>query len=506
MIELCSRFPSIGLRLPFSREVSLLGFEPGRYAAMALLSGFGAVALSFLFFGGAAALVAAGSCACFFCALPALEKGHKAREIESELPLFLRSLGMLLDFGLPLERSLEVAAEGRGALGAEVRLWLKEMGDGLGFRRALSVMATQYSSVGLKRALSSLILSLESGGRGSEIRKIGDDLLALEQHRMREYAAKSAVFGLVLIVVSAILPTFYLIYAVSGMAEAEEGGIRIAMLVLFPMLSMLAIMISRSMMPRITFPGSGFSVLPLIPGALAVSGYALMPSLKAPFFALGAALGAYIIWKNFGQERRNEEIEGNLPDALLLAGAMPDSAGPGTLFSMIEGGDFGALSEEAAKSRKQLQSNVPLGAVLDDLWRRNRSGMLQRGCTMLRQMMDSGSLRRIGVLADDMIRHAQLRRERAAAFATQKYTLLAGAALIPLIMKMALGLLALSAEAGAGGASAGTAASLVPPYIVIYSSIASAAIGDYEGKKSSAVIYLVLMASLGLALFHFISF
>jgi hypothetical protein len=47
---------------------------------------------------------------------------------------------------------------------------------------------------------------------------------------------------------------------------------------------------------------------------------------------------------------------------------------------------------------------------------------------------------------------------------------------------------------------------VIPAYLLLYSLVSSAAIGDYEGKKSSSVVYMVLMAGLSLATFHFIKF
>ena len=504
MIELCSYFPPLKIRMQW-KTVAFLGHEPQRYACMALVLTLG-VSAGLLFFSPLAALIALVFLGIFFTVLPSLKKTERARDIEAELPLFLRSLGMLLEFGVPLERSLEIAAGERGVLCREIGIWIGEMRSGMGLRKALSLMALQYESMALKRAVSSLLISLESGSRGAEIRKIGDDLLIMEQHRMKEYSSKSAIFGLILIVVSAIMPTFFLIYSVSGLGEADQGQASLAMLVVFPMLSLLVIMLSRSMMPKLVFSGPGFDLLPLAPGAFIIAGYAVFPAFKIPFASAGIICGAYILFKTFARERRAEEIERSIPDALLSAGGMPGSTHPEKLFDVIAEGGFGALSEEAAKSRSQLRSSVSLSMVLDDLWRRNRSVMLERSCAMLRQMMDSGSLGRIGILAEDMIRHLQLRRERAASFSMQKYTLLAGALIIPLIMKMTLGLLEEMGGIAGPGADLGPVSALIPPYLLIYSVIASAAIGDYEGRRSSAIVYLAAMSGTGLLAFHFINF
>jgi hypothetical protein len=176
---------------------------------------------------------------------------------------------------------------------------------------------------------------------------------------------------------------------------------------------------------------------------------------------------------------------------------------------VIEDGGFGALSEEAGKSRRQLEMNVKTAAVLDDLAARNPSEMLGRACHMMKQMMDTNSLDRVNSLAEDMIRSFQAKRERSQLFALQKYTLVFGAVLIPLILKMTLNLLQSMSgllEDATISEAAAAAGSVVPPYLVIYAIVASMAIADAEGKGSAVAIYSVGLSVLGLFAFHFISF
>jgi hypothetical protein len=151
--------------------------------------------------------------------------------------------------------------------------------------------------------------------------------------------------------------------------------------------------------------------------------------------------------------------------------------------------------------------NLRSGAVLDDLWRRNGSRMLRKACVMMEQMLSTSSIDRMGMLAEDMIRHFQMRRERGQLFAMQKYTLLLGSVLVPLIMNSALGLLEsmgeLMEDASVAEASA-FASSIVPPYLILYAIIASSAIADAEGKCSSAALYFMVLAGAGLLTFSFI--
>jgi hypothetical protein len=125
---------------------------------------------------------------------------------------------------------------------------------------------------------------------------------------------------------------------------------------------------------------------------------------------------------------------------------------------------------------------------------------------MIRQMINTNSLDNLNMLAEDIIRSFQIKRERSQIFALQKYTLVFGAFLTALILKMTLHLFQ-----DMGGLVEGSkdmissAMSVVPPYLVIYSTVSAAAIADAEGKKSSLAIYFLVLAALGLGAFHFIT-
>jgi len=535
MIETLARiagfFPSIEMKGRHVKDIRMLrlGVEPARYTGMALaLSGAMAlfvliVVLAVLKLGMVPA-IGAGAVSfvivfAFLLSLPGMELRKRASELESAMPFFLRSLGMLLDMGIQFQRALQIAAESDRALRAEIALVSRDVADGMALQRALSSFAMSYGSLPVKRAVSQLISAYETGAGGAEMRKIGDELLALEQHRLKEHSAKSTMFGLVFIITSAVLPTFFLVYSMAGRfgmgIELSEAQTTIAMLVVFPMLSVLVLLMAKASMPRSAFSrDGGFDIRLLLPGAIFIAGFLLFPGLQLAALGIGAALGVWMAWNVSREEKREEEIDSNLPDALFAVSGMPKSTRPERLFRMVEEGGFGALSEEFGKSRKQLEMNVGVGAALDDMWARNRSPMLRRACMLMRQMVETNSLDRLSGLGEDMIRNFQMLRERAQLFAMQKYTLIFGALLVPLILKMTLHLMdgmgslmegGVVATGSAGQVSTAAMASLVPPYLVLYSIIAAAAIADAEGNRSATAAYSVGLAAAGLIAFHFIN-
>lgn len=500
MYGLSDYFPQIGLRSGSEKELIMLGVNPRKYICMSVvfsisigffLSFFLSLILFPLLFGLLLGL---------FIMMPRMEVRRIEGRIESELPWFLRGLGMLVELGIPFGRALEFAAEGR--IKDEISAVLEQTGRGMGLQAALSSFGNRHRSLGIKRAVSQLCLCYESGSNGREILKIGEDMLAIQKHRLKEFSSKSALIGLLFIMTSIVIPTFFLVYASAGNyafgSTLSEGEIAIAMLVLFPMMSVFVLFLSRGMMPE-GMEEKKFDYVVLTPAAITVAGGVLFPGWLAVFLGAGIISGAVMAARTYPREREMEEIEGRLPDAILSIGSLPKSSGIEDIFRIIEKGGFGALSKEAEVCGKQLGMNVRSAMVLEDLWKRNKSLALRRAAMFIQRMVETSSLDRMGMLADDMIASAEIARERARMFSMQKYTLILGAVLMPLIMGMMIDLLEGIGDVEISG-------SVITSYIIIYAAIASSAISWFEGKKSSAAIYLVALSITGLAVFHFLSF
>ncbi|MBU0532271.1 hypothetical protein KKB44_02135 [Candidatus Micrarchaeota archaeon] len=490
-------FPAIEIKSRCNKPLKSLGINPAKYMGMAILMSVIISVLSLLFLEILFVPLVFAIIFGFFLILPEIELRKRTAQMETEMPFFLRNMGMFLEMGISFERALELASEGKLKVDITVQ-------------KTLSSFAASNSLI-IKRVASQLISAYEIGSSGNEMKKIGDELLYIEQHKLKQYSAKSAMFGLMFIISTAIFPTFFLVYAVIGRVafntEISNTEVMLAMLIVFPLISAAIIMVSKASMPHsVLSKGTGFDVKFILPGLIFIGGF-IVPGIQLIALAFGIGMGAYFVYTNYNIEKKREEIEEMLPDALFAVSGMPKATKPERIFEKLENG-FGALSEEAKTSRRQLDMNLRIDVVLDDLWQRNNSEVLKRVCKMMRHMVHTNKLNRLDMLADDIIRYFQIKRERSQVFALQKYTLLFGAVLVPLIMNSTLhllesmgGLLDDSSVAEAVSFSS----SIVPPYLILYAVICSAAIADAEEKKSTAALYFLGMAAIGLFTFHFIS-
>jgi len=447
----------------------------------------------------------------FLLMLPGLEMKRRAEAFEARLPLTLRTLGMLLEMRIPFMHAIEKLASDE----PEFALVADEVSNGITVQRALSGIALKYDSVPIKRAISQLITSYEVGGSGAQIRKIGDEMLSSQRHRLREYSSKSAIFGLLFIVSAALLPTFFIVYSVLGGYTAEGSMDNImmglAMLVVFPLISLSVLLLGKSMLPSSALESAdtGADMIVVAPTGILVLSLLLLPKgLIGAGIVIGLASSSYIIYSRFENEKKVEEIEKHLPDALFSVSGLPRSAKMEEIFGVIERSGYGALSEEAAKSRSQIESNLSVQSVLEDLSSRNRSPMLDRASQMLSHVFSTNSFEQLNRLAEDMLAFLEVRRERAGLLAMQKYTLVFGGLIVPLILRITLNLLSSMAqffEKSDAATQLDFASSLIPAYIVIYALLSSIYISNIDERRSRSAGYFLAIVVVGLATFFFIN-
>jgi pilus assembly protein TadC len=135
---------------------------------------------------------------------------RRAKEIEDELILELRAVGAMLNVGLPFELCLK-----------QTKIFKKVLNDienGASFQEALENFSDCFNSNFVKKAALHLIHIYEHGGDGEILKKIADEQAAINRAKIKEYNGKLAVFSLVFIGCSAIVPALFQAYIVLGSA------------------------------------------------------------------------------------------------------------------------------------------------------------------------------------------------------------------------------------------------------------------------------------------------
>ncbi len=157
------------------------------------------------------------------CNHPFSKKRRRAAFVERDLAMALRTIAVELSIGISFERALKtISKAGHGELSREARRIVADIEvGGAGVSDALKAFGQRIDSMLAKRAAMQLAFTYEQGLGGEGLRKLADELSALQKNNAREYSAKMAFFGLLFVAVSCILPALFSAYVIVGSSFME---------------------------------------------------------------------------------------------------------------------------------------------------------------------------------------------------------------------------------------------------------------------------------------------
>jgi len=523
MFEIAERFPPVSIKSSIAEYAAKFDVDPRRYTGFCLfLALFPAFFLCLLFFGNFLFLIASFILfyALFFIfalMLPKLAFNKKKGEVEAELPLVLRTLSMLLELKIPFHTALSTLAREDFAISPDLRSAVTEIKRGATVESALATLAKEYDSLEIKRAISQVLSAYESGAGARAIKKISDDLFFLQQHRMKEFASKQALFSLLFIAVSTILPCIYLIFSVLGPAvfgsPTDPIAFTLTFLLGFPLASAIILTAASMMSPTNLLEEKQTQNKLLIPALLALLFVALSlleinQIIKIGILFIVLIASAIYFYPQYKREKYKEAVEAALPDALLSVSGNSKLGRLDSVFLTMKKASAPELGEELSVSLKQIKANVKPAKVLDDLWKRNNSIILKRVTTFFTYLFEAGvdAGNYVSLMAEDLFRLFELRREEQNAVSMQRYTLIFGAVILPLVLGNSLMLISGISESMGGESSiVPTATMAIPAYLILYSFLASHFIAETESKSSSELLYFSALSIVSTLLFYLFS-
>lgn len=512
-------FPDFGLR---SASVEKYLHEAqGRYLSFSfIISFFSALIITMFLLGGNILLfpVLFPILFFFFLKMPESEEKQRINILEAEMPLVLRSFGMLLDMNVPFVRALKVAAK-YGEAGEEFAKIVGEIEKGASVPKALAKFAENINSAVVKKSVIQLISAYEHGSHGKEVSQIADDLISLQRYRTRDFISKSSFFGLLFVIFAAVIPTFFLVFASTGKfaldIEITKEQFLLVFLILFPVINAVILFVSYTQMPPSVFRSAGKKSSALIFVFLACVLALVMfieIGLIEKFCALVLVIliSLFLFRKEYESEVRTEKIEDTLPNALLAVSGLPKSYTIEKIFErMSDAKDI--IGEESGKTLRQLRAKITPENALIDLWKQSHSFMLRRMGELMLNAHTSGAniSEKMHEMAEDLLKFSELKRERENALAMQKYTLILGAFIVPLILSASLSLItkiSLSLWEKTNNEVLQIAPNTISAYIIIYAALSALYISHSEERNSSMVSYFAILSIVGLfiSLFQFL--
>ncbi|MBN2122183.1 type II secretion system F family protein [Candidatus Micrarchaeota archaeon] len=520
LLRISSSFPALPVESSASRYASWFGANPKKYASFAFLAPLlPALAIALYSFASSPLLIPAfllvyALSSSLILLLPKLAFNGIKSTVETELPLFLRTLGMLLELNLPFHGALKRLSKEDFAISPYLRIAVQETERGASIESALAQLAAGFESLPIKRAFSQVLCAYESGEGAREVLEISNDLFLLSSHKARESSSKQALSSLLFIAASTILPAVFLIFSVLGKtifsSEVSELEFSLAFLLGFPALSacILAATTSFSSAGPLEGKSRGQGFLPpLLIALIAVSCTlaGLEPALTLLILLAALIISIALSYPSYKKDKYRESVESGLPDALLSASASRAGTNAESAIFRMKKSSTPELSAELSISLKQMRANVAPARALEDLWERNDSPILRRVSNFLCALFDSGAdaHRYMGLMAEDIFRLFELRRQRQNALSIQKYTLVFGALILPVILGNSLSLISgISETAGTSEPLLATASTLIPAYLIIYAFLSSSFIAAAESRQSATLAYFASLSVASTILFY----
>ena len=177
MLEISEHFPPVPIKSSNAAYASKFGADPAKYTALCLVLSFPLSFLLSLFFLGNLLFFVVAFFLLFLLVfllllmLPKLAFNKKKAEVEAELPLFLRTLSMLLELKIPFHTALETLSSENFAISGELSAAVKEIKRGATVEAALASLAKEFDSLEIKRAVSQVLSAYETGGGAESIKK-----------------------------------------------------------------------------------------------------------------------------------------------------------------------------------------------------------------------------------------------------------------------------------------------------------------------------------------------
>ncbi len=484
---------------------------------------------------------------------PKFMKGKRAGEIEAELPTMLRSIGVELNMNTPFEHALRHAAKaGGGPLSSEFEALVREVEAGSSIQDALKSLAGRVDSIMVKRACAQLVACYEHGEKGDGLKRLAGEMMQVQKAKAREFAARMQMLGLVFIAVSCILPSLFLALVVVGSAFMgplfSPFQVWLAFLAVFPLVDAALIAVMVALLPAHLKTGNGAGMFSerelrhinallrakgmnfevkaaavpafLVSSAVSATAYFTLdyygitgaPAYATTFFLFASPLLAYFYLSHLVRQR-SAKIERFLPDALFQAASLQRGTGFERLIASVARSGYGPLSEEFAIVQRQVRAGVGVVPAMKAVAQRADSVLLERAVSLLVQAYHtgaemSGAMRET---AEDIFEVFSALLERRSALAMQKYTLLFGALLVPVILGLIVNVVSgldlsaleeiskVSNEERVALLSAGIGAGQA--YLVAFALLSSVLIAQQDGDGRKAVLYFTALAPLSLALF-----
>lgn len=195
---------------------------------------------------------------------PKIYAKRKSFEFDSILPFCLFSLGIDLNLGLSFEASIKnVSTKSFGECSHQFSIVYSDiMNKGYSVPEAIYKMSSRINTDISQRVSTQLISCYNSGSKknqGEVIKRIAKEILAKQRICLKEFSGKLAMYSLIFIIISAVIPALLQIFFVMGSGFLKLNVIPIHVFfyiaIIFPTIDIFILFFIKSKTPSIGMEG-----------------------------------------------------------------------------------------------------------------------------------------------------------------------------------------------------------------------------------------------------------
>ncbi len=471
----------------------------------------------------------------FLLRLPSILASRREKMVESELPYLLRELAIYIDIGLPFEKCVAKLAKGEYELAREFAAAKRAITSGASVQAAFAHLSCSTGSLPLKRSLQ-LVSTIYETGKGTDpLRRMADELSAAQISEMRGSAGKFSLLAIAFIAVSALIPSFFSVFAaVSPLVQNEpvqQWQVWLAFLLVFPALDAIALGAMFLLLPPVKDEKAAGALGEYLAGKgvrmgsrrFAIALAALSLALAALCLATGNIMLAFLsicigpaiyslaAYFSEAEMRRADVL---LPDALYTAASTHKLLSAEKMLALLAKGGFGRVSGAFAlalarqKAGDSFQSSMAAAALYCP------TPLASRAFALIVVAYETGADMYFALreCAQDVVSFFALLRERSALLSIQRYTVLASCALlVPIILGTVAFLAPTLSGASVVGSTAPDAALLsalaiaCQIYLVLNAALSALLLALSESNPARAALYFAICAPMSLIFFSIAS-
>ncbi len=448
--------------------------------------------------------------------------------VESELPVLLRALSTELAIGIPFESAVHSVSllEDKSRVFRQLDAELKNLGP----LDAIEKVRSSYDSRLLDKALSHLAFIYSYGYEESGLSKLVDEISSLHKSRIKEFASRSSMMGVLLITVSSVVPALATTYILIGSSfmdvDLSDSDIYLFYIIGLPIVTLGMLLSIRALSPatskrgvdflseeelrkfRVFLSNYGINVPPvrfmiyLFFASLLLS-LLLFYFTESPmsFMALLIPLAVYGIFL-YLDDLRISQVEDFMPDALFYVSSL-HNLGLEKAVEEISKANYGELSKEFERASRQIEAGFSIRVAMNSIIERNRSPIVERGISLLVKIHEIGASleKALRSTAEDIYDLFMLMKERESILSMQRYNLLVAALILPAIFGAVLTLVkSMDLDYLSEFMGGNTSKDLLPAvefsmqiYVGEFALLSSIFLADYSGSWKRFVVYLVFL-------------